>query len=170
MPGSCLFCVVECRGGACGCGGWLFLPCFFDWAARGRCVKVGFKSVVGWITGRGFGWFRRSSLRVGASHPSTSSGEPLSLKSVPPAHFARPPQMPCGGGMGGLVLAAARKAPASLRSRPPKCRRPTCSPMEVLVPRRCHAMKLNHPNPLFLTAQDTLWDYLQLHLFALIYG
>ena len=119
---------------------------------------------------RGFGWFRRSSLRVGALHPSTSSGEPLSLKSVPPAHFARPPQMPFGGGMGGLVLAAARKAPASLRSRPPKCRRPTCSPMEVLVPRRCHALKLNHPNPLFLTSQDTLWDYLQLHLFALIYG
>ena len=86
---------------------------------------------------------------MGASHPSTSSGEPLSLKSVPPAHFARPPQMPFGGGMGGLVLAAARKAPASLRSRPPKCRRPTCSPLEVLVPRRCHAMKLNHPNPLF---------------------
>ena len=104
-------------------------------------------------TGRRFGWFSWKSLRVGASHPSTSSGEPLSLKSVPPAHFARPPQMPCGGGMGGLVLAAARKAPASLRSRPPKCRRPTCSPMEVLVPRRCHAMKLNHPNPLFLTPQ-----------------
>ena len=103
---------------------------------------------------------------MGASHPSTSSGEPLSLKSVPPAHFARPPQMPCGGGRGGLGHAAARKAPASLRSRPPKCRRPTCSPMEVLVPRRCHALKLNHLTPLFLTSQDTLWETIRNFIYS----
>ena len=53
------------------------------------------------FAGRGIGWFSVYVLVKGTSHASTSSGETLSLESVPPASSARPPQMPYGGGWAG---------------------------------------------------------------------